>query len=95
MGTLAEYDPVADRWKRLEPTDSLKNGSIHAIVATKERILICRENGLSVYELATGKWESVTVSDGLISNTVFFAAEDGESLWIATDKGASRIFWKQ
>lgn len=94
MGTLAGYDPGADRWKRIEPTDSLKNGAIHAIVATKERILICRENGLSVYDLATGKWEAVTTSEGLISNTVFFAAEDGESIWIATDKGASRAFWK-
>lgn len=93
-GTLAEYDAVTDRWKRLGPTDSLKNGAIHFITATKGRVLICRENGLSIYELATDSWEALTVSDGLMSNTVLFAAEDGESIWIATDKGASRIIWK-
>lgn len=95
MGTLAQYDRATDRWKRLEPTDPLKHGAIHAIGATRERVLICRENGLSIYELATATWESLTASDGLLSNTVFFAAEDGESIWIATDKGASRLFWKR
>ena len=90
-GTLSEYDPASDRWKKIEPTDPLKAGGIHSIAVTKERIFICRDNGVSVYEPATGQWESVTVSDGLLSNTVFFAAEDKNSIWFGTDKGASRL----
>ena len=90
-GTLSEYDPDSDRWKKIEPTDSLKSGGIHSFRVTKERIFICRDNGVSLYEPATGQWESLTASDGLLSNMVFFAAEDRNSIWFGTDKGASRL----
>ena len=90
-GTLFEYDPVSDRWRKIEPTDSLENGGIHSIAVTKEKIFICRDNGVSIYDLPTGQWESLTVSDGLLSNTVFCAAEDKNSIWFGTDKGASRL----
>jgi len=94
-GFLFEYDVVPDRWKRIEPMDSLKNGGIHSIVATKEKVFICRDNGVSIYDLPTGQWESLTVSDGLLSNTVFCAAEDKNSIWFGTDKGASRLVLKE
>jgi ligand-binding sensor domain-containing protein len=90
-GTLFEYDPVSDRWKKIEPTDLLKNGGIHSITVTKERVFVCRDNGVSVYDFLTGSWESLTASDGLLSNTVFCAAEDKDSIWFGTDKGASRL----
>ena len=90
-GFLFEYDAVSDRWKRIEPTDSLKNGGIHSIVVTKEKVFICRDNGVSIYDLPTGQWESLTVSDGLLSNTVFCAAEDKNGIWFGTDRGASRL----
>jgi hypothetical protein len=90
-GFLFECDAVSDRWKRIESTDSLKNGGIHSIVVAKEKVFICRDNGVSIYDLPTGQWESLTVSDGLLSNTVFCAAEDKNSIWLGTDKGASRL----
>ncbi len=90
-GTLFEYDAVSDRWKRVEPMDPLKNGGIHSIAVTKEKVFICRDNGVSIYDLPTGQWESLTVSDGLLSNTVFCAAEDKNGVWFGTDKGVSRL----
>jgi hypothetical protein len=33
----------------------------------------------------------LTTADGLLSNTVFCAAEDKEGIWFGTDKGASRL----
>jgi len=90
-GTLFEYDAVSDRWKRIEAMDSLKNGGIHSIAVTKEKVFICRDNGVSIYDLPTGQWESLTVSDGLLSNTVFCAAEDKNGVWFGTDKGVSRL----
>ncbi len=90
-GTLFEYDPASDRWKRIEPTDPLKNGGINSITVTKEKVFICRDNGISIYDLPTRQWESLTVADGLLSNTVFCAAEDKNSAWFGTDKGASRL----
>lgn len=90
-GALFEYDAVTNRWKRIETTDSLKNGGIHSITATKGKVFICRDNGVSIYDLPTGQWESLTVSDGLLSNTVFCAAEDKNGIWFGTDRGASRL----
>jgi ligand-binding sensor domain-containing protein len=93
-GGLFEYDPVSDLWKKIEPTDALKNGGINSVTVTKEKVFVCRDNGVSIYDLPTGQWESLTVSDGLLSNTVFCAAEDRNSIWFGTDKGASRLLLK-
>jgi len=90
-GTLSEYDPISDRWKRIEPSDPLKNGGIYSIAVTKEKVFICRDNGISIYDLPTRQWESLTITDGLLSNAVFCAAEDKNSIWFGTDKGASRL----
>ncbi|NWF91827.1 MAG: hypothetical protein HXY46_02840 [Syntrophaceae bacterium] len=90
-GTLFEYDASADRWKRIEPTDPLKRGGIQSITVAKKRVFICRDNGVSIFDLPTGEWESLTTSDGLLSNSVFCAAEDGDGIWFGTDKGASRL----
>ena len=90
-GTLFEYDALSDRWKRVEPTDTLKSGGIYSIAVTKEMAFVCRDNGVSVYDLPTGQWDSLTSADGLLSNNVFCAAEDKNSVWFGTDKGASRL----
>jgi len=90
-GTLFEYDAVSNLWKKIEPTDPLKGGGIHSISVTTEKVLICRDSGVSIYDLPTRQWESLTVSDGLLSNTVFCAVQDKNSIWFGTDKGASRL----
>jgi len=90
-GTLFEYDAVSDRWKKIEPMDALKGGGIQSIAATKEKVFICRDNGVSIYDLPTGRWESLTAADGLLSNSVFCAAEDKNCVWFGTDKGVSRL----
>ena len=90
-GTLFQYDPASDRWNKIEPTDSLKSGGIHSIAVTKEKVFVCRDNGVSIYDLPTGQWESLTVSDGLLSNSVFCAGDDKNSIWFGTDKGVSRL----
>jgi hypothetical protein len=91
-GSLFEYDSGADRWKKIESADPLKNGGINSITATKDKVVVCRDNGVSLYDLPTGQWESLTSTDGLMSSSVFYAAEDKNSIWFGTDKGASRLF---
>jgi len=91
LGSLFEYDPGSDRWKKIEPADPLRNGGIHSMVAIKEKLLVCRDNGVSVCDLSSGQWDSIRVSDGLPSQMVFSAAEDGTGIWFGTDKGASRL----
>jgi ligand-binding sensor domain-containing protein len=90
-GALFEYDPASDSWKKIESNDPLKNGAIHSIAVSQERMIVCRDNGVSLYHFSKGQWEALTVSEGLLSNTVFCAAEDKDSIWFGTDKGVSRL----
>jgi ligand-binding sensor domain-containing protein len=92
QGTLLEYDSEADRWKKIESSDPLDNGGIYAMLVTKDRTFVCRDNGVSVYDLATGQSDAITASDGLLSSTVFSAAEDKNDIWFGTDKGVSKLF---
>jgi ligand-binding sensor domain-containing protein len=90
-GTLLEYDRAGDRWKEIGPTDALKNGGVQWILTTRDRVFVCRDSGVSVFELSTGQWESITASDGLLSNTVLSAAEDRDGMWFGTDRGVSKL----
>jgi hypothetical protein len=56
------------------------------------KALVCRDNGVSVFGIAQGRWDSLTKGDGLLSSTVFCAAEDKDGIWFGTDQGAS--LWK-
>ncbi|MGB9628193.1 MAG: ligand-binding sensor domain-containing protein [Thermodesulfobacteriota bacterium] len=90
-GGLYEYDVQGDRWKRFESKDPLKNGSIHSMALIKGKVFICRENGVSIFDLQTRQWESLTTSDGLLSNMVLCVAEDRGGIWFGTDRGASKL----
>jgi ligand-binding sensor domain-containing protein len=94
-GTLFEYDAPSDSWRKIESNDPLKNGGINSITVTKEKVFICRDNGVSLYTFSTGQWESLTASDGLLSSTVFCAAEDKDGIWFGTNKGVSRLMLQQ
>jgi len=91
LGSIFEYDPGSDRWKKIESTDPLKNGGIYSLVTIKDKVLVCRDNGVSVYDFPSRQWDSLTVSDGLLSSSVFSAAEDKNGVWFGTDKGASKL----
>ncbi len=93
-GTLYEYQLSSDSWKKIEASDPLKAGGINSMTVTRERIFICRDNGVSVYHFSNGRWESLTATDGLLSNTVLCAAEENGSIWFGTDKGVSRLILK-
>ncbi len=90
-GALLIYDPAKDAWSPLETGDPLKSGGIHSLHVLKESVWICRDNGVSVHHLPSGRWEAITASDGLLSNTVFSATEDKDGIWFGTDQGASRL----
>ncbi len=90
-GSLFEYQPEVDRWKRIETADPLKNGGINSMAVIKGKLFVCRENGISLMDLASKKWDSITTGDGLLSNMVLCAAEDRDGVWFGTDKGATKL----
>ncbi len=93
-GSLFEYDSGRDIWKKIESTDPSRNGGIHSITVTRDRVLVCRDTGVSIFHIPKGQWESLTVAEGMLSNSVFCAAEDQDSIWFGTDKGVSRLLFK-
>ncbi len=90
-GTLFEFDAPTDRWKRIDLKEGVRQGGIHSITATREKVIVCRDSGVSLLDLPTKQWEVLTAGEGLLSNTVFHAAEDREGIWFGTDKGASLL----
>ena len=90
-GSIFEYEPQKERWKKIETADQLNQGGINSIAVIKGKLFICRENGVSIFDIQTRQWESLTVADGLLSNMVFCAAEDKDGIWFGTDKGASKL----
>jgi len=93
-GDLLTYDPAADRWRKLDAPDPLKGSGIHALTVTERFVLICRDDGVSVYEIASGQWDKLTRADGLLSDTVLAAAADKDGIWFGTDQGASFLLMK-
>ena len=90
-GGLLIFDPAKDVWAPMETGDPLKSGGINSIQVFKDSVWICRDNGVSWHHLPSGRWETITAADGLLSNTVFSATEDKDGIWFGTDKGASRL----
>jgi hypothetical protein len=88
-GTLYEYDPPAEAWKKIEPADPLKDGGIYCLAAIQGKVFVCRDNGVSVYGISQNQWDALTTADGLPSNSVFCATEDKDGVWFGTDQGAS------
>ena len=42
----------------------------------------------------SGNWYRYSVSDGLIGGRITSLVADGDYIWIGTDKGATRFYWK-
>lgn len=89
-GALYEYDPGPDRWNKIQSSEPLKSGGINALAVIQGKVLVCRDNGVSVFEISRNQWDSITKADGLLSSTVFCAGEDKDGVWFGTDQGASR-----
>lgn len=90
-GGLARFGPPFNRWQTFSSEDPLARMPVNYILGTKDRAYVCRDGGVSVYDMATKKWSSITAKEGLVSETVFAAALDGDGVWFGTDGGAYKL----
>jgi hypothetical protein len=88
-GQLFAYDQTSDRWARIEVPASLLHGGINSLAVRGALAFICRDDGLGIYDSAAGRWDGLTVADGLPSDTVLCAFPTKDGLWLGTDQGAS------
>ena len=66
-----------------------------AIAANDQMAALASDQGLAIIFLDGDRWNTRELStfDGLLSAYVFALLLDGESLWVGTDKGLTRIKW--
>lgn len=88
-GRLFAWDRARDRWADVAVPPSLPKGTVNALFARDGRVFVCRDDGLDVGDLASGRWEGLTSADGLPSDTILCGAPDRDGAWFGTDSGAS------
>jgi signal transduction histidine kinase/ligand-binding sensor domain-containing protein len=75
--------------------DGLSNDQIRAIYQDRDGTLWIATFGGGLNAYRDGKFTSFTAKDGLLSDNISDIADDGESLWLSTTRGISRISKRQ
>jgi len=71
----------------------LGNRMPHRIALTGNILWIGTDNGVMKYDRVHQTWKTYTTSDGLIDNYVNDMSPEGDHIWFATPRGATRFYW--
>jgi ligand-binding sensor domain-containing protein/signal transduction histidine kinase len=72
-------------------SDGLASNSIHALYQDRDGTLWIATFGGGLSAFRDGRFYRFTQHDGLLSDNLAGIADDGESLWLATTRGISRV----
>jgi signal transduction histidine kinase/ligand-binding sensor domain-containing protein len=75
--------------------DGLSSDQIRAVREDRDGTLWIATFGGGLNQYRDGKFRSFTANDGLLSDNISDVADDGESLWLSTTRGISRIAKRQ
>ena len=70
------------------------NANLTALLVHQGVIWVGSSGGLFRLNNRSGTWYRYTTNDGLISERITSLVADGDYVWIGTDKGVTRFFWK-
>lgn len=76
------------------PLPELSNTSIISIQTCNDSLLMLGTTGAGIVLLnpVSGKHKTISARDGLLSNYIYFAAQDkSKDVWVGTEKGITRI----
>lgn len=88
-GALFSYDRDRDRWQKIVAPDSLPKGCVNGLACSGALVFIARDDGVSICDTSSNRWDGLTQADGLVSDTVLCAAAAKDGVWFGTDQGAS------
>lgn len=81
--------------KRIEKTltmaDGLTNEYVNSIVKYNNKLYLGNQNGIDIYNLATGKTSHIGMQEGLSNNSNVMLTLDGDNLWAGTFDGLNLI----
>ena len=75
--------------------DGLSSDQIRAVREDRDGTLWIATFGGGLNQYRDGKFKSFTANNGLLSDNISDVADDGESLWLSTTRGISRIAKRQ
>jgi len=81
--------------RQFTTADGLSNEQIRAIYQDRDGTLWIATFGGGLNAYRDGKFTAFTAKDGLLSDNISDIADDGESLWLSTTRGISRISKRQ
>jgi ligand-binding sensor domain-containing protein len=70
------------------------NAELKILLVHQGVIWVGGSSGLFRLNKRTGNWYRYTTNDGLVSQRISGLAGDGDYVWIGTDQGVTRFFWK-
>ncbi len=84
-----------DQKRQFTTVDGLSDDDIRALREDRDGTIWIATFGGGLNAYRDGKFTSFTAKDGLLSDNISGVADDGESLWLSTTRGVSRISKKQ
>ena len=90
-GALARFNPSDKSWHVFNSEDPLGRMPVNSILATKDKVYVAKDGGVSIYDIKIKKWSAITAREGLESQTVFSIALDTDGVWFGTDSGAYKM----
>lgn len=92
LGGVVVWDTL-NQWKfRMLPGGDLSK-SVRSLASFKNYLFCGMDKGLWVFNEQTHNYERFTPEQGLLSNRINGIYAGPKSLWLATDKGISRLFY--
>lgn len=71
-----------------------RNAELRTLLVHQGVIWVGGSGGLFRLSNRTGNWYRYTTNDGLVSQRISTLAGDGDHVWIGTDQGVTRFYWK-
>ncbi|PWU08401.1 MAG: hypothetical protein C5B51_07920 [Terriglobia bacterium] len=84
-----------DEKRQFTTADGLSSDQIRSVREDRDGTLWISTFGGGLNAYRNGKFTSFTARDGLLSDNISDVADDGESLWLSTTRGISRISKRQ
>jgi signal transduction histidine kinase/ligand-binding sensor domain-containing protein len=88
---LSRLGKADTRWTNLTTRDGLPHDSVMCLLEDHQGVLWIGTSGGGLVRRVGDRFEPLGVGEGLASSVVFDLQEDGDTLWVGTNAGISRV----
>jgi signal transduction histidine kinase/ligand-binding sensor domain-containing protein len=88
---LSRLEKADARWTNLTTREGLPHDSVMCLLEDRKGVLWIGTSGGGLVRRVGERFEAFGVAQGLASSVVFDLQEDGDTLWVGTNAGISRV----